>query len=174
VRKKVTAGHVSDTALNQPEATITLPDAATNAPATAPIHEFICLYSHDIRRKRKRWQDGILKLHTFNQKFMVYDEKEVYVGEGHWQGGVDQLKEGLEIMLDRPMAWVQIIEHTETKEQDLSQVLGKRAREVEERRAIRNVRSAPAAPIQLMPLKITGAWSKHAEDLLGRGRPIRR
>lgn len=48
-----------------------------------------------------------------------------------------------------------------------SQALGKRAREVEERR---NIRSAPrnSAP------KTMGAWSKHAEDMLGRGQPIRK
>lgn len=115
----------------------------------------------------------MLRFYTFNQKYVVYDPSWIYVGDGHWQGDVDDFQEGLEIELDRPRACVQVIERTMTKEQDLSQVLGKRAREVEERRASRKIRSAPAAPIQLMPPKITGAWSKHAEDLLGRGRPIR-
>lgn len=153
---------------------------------------------------------------------MVYDENGVYVGEGHWQGDVDDFQEGLEIKLDRPMACLQVMECTGTKEQDLSQVLGKRVREVEERRAARaparrnreiaapveiapdeapatvipltpprnmggasTAASHPPAPrnmgaagastaaIHLMPLKNMGAWSKHAEDLLGRGRPIR-
>lgn len=173
VRKSIPSGHASDTAINKPEATITSPATATNAPTTSSIHEFICLYSHDLRRKHKRWQDGMLRFYTFNQKYVVYDPSWIYVGDGHWQGDVDDFQEGLEIELDRPRACVQVIERTMTKEQDLSQVLGKRAREVEERRASRKIRSAPAAPIQLMPPKITGAWSKHAEDLLGRGRPIR-
>ncbi|KAH8122885.1 hypothetical protein ACSS6W_000380 [Trichoderma asperelloides] len=241
VKKTTTLGHTPDTAINIPEGTTATPDTATNAPATAPIHEFICLYSHDLRRKQKRWQDGTLRFHTFNQKFMVYDENGVYVGEGHWQGDVDDFQEGLEIKLDRPMACLQVMECTGTKEQDLSQVLGKRVREVEERRAAkaparrnreiaapaeiapeeapatvipltpprniggastaavhppaprnmgdggastaashppapRNVRAggASTAAIRLMPPKNMGAWSKHAEDLLGRGRPIRR
>ncbi|KAL6900194.1 hypothetical protein GGI43DRAFT_406657 [Trichoderma evansii] len=253
--KSTALGHTPDTATNIPETTIATPVTATDAPATAPIHEFICLYSHDLRRKQKRWQDGTLRFHTFNQKFMVYDENGVYVGEGHWQGDVNDFQEGLEIKLDRPMACLQVMECTGTKEQDLSQVLGKRVREVEERRAARapakrnreiaapveiapeeapeealeealeeepeeepatvipltpprnmgarsasaatippppsrnmggasttaippppsrNVRGAATAAIHLVPPKNMGAWSKHAEDLLGRGRPIRR
>jgi hypothetical protein len=229
VKKSTPLSHTPDTAIYVPEATIASPDTATNAPATAPIHEFICLYSHDLRRKQKRWQDGTLRFHTFNQKFMVYDENGVYVGEGHWQGEVDDFQEGLEIKLDRPMACLQVMECTGTREQDLSQVLGKRVREVEERRAARapvrrnreiaapvevpapvdiameeapdtvipltpprntvrasaaavrptaprnvEAKGAPAAPVHLIPPKNMGAWSKHAEDLLGRGRPIRR
>lgn len=241
VKKTSPLGHTPGTAIIIPETTIAAPDTATNAPATAPIHEFICLYSHDLRRKQKRWQDGTLRFHTFNQKFMVYDDNGVYVGEGHWQGDMDDFQEGLEIKLDRPMACLQVMECTGTKEQDLSQVLGKRAREVEERRAARapvrrnrevaapveiepeeetecvipstppsnmrrasavavhpmpprntkargastaavhpvpprnmEARDAPTAPTHLKPPKNMGAWGKHAEDLLGRGRPRRR
>lgn len=172
-KKSTSSRPAPDTAINPPKATTTLPNTATNAPAAALVYQFLCLYSHDLRRKHKRWQDGKLKFHTFNRKYVVQNEYGVQVVEGHWHGDVNDFREGLEIKLD--MVWVQVMERAGTKETDLSQVLGKRAREVEERRATRNVRSAPTAPAaNLMSPKITGAWSKHAEELLGRGRPIRR
>jgi Protein of unknown function (DUF2439) len=52
---------------------------------TAPVHEYRCLYSHDIRRKQKRWQDGFVKFHTFNKRVMVYDEGRNFLGDTHWK-----------------------------------------------------------------------------------------
>ncbi|KAE9973879.1 hypothetical protein EG327_008942 [Venturia inaequalis] len=52
---------------------------------TAPVHEHRCLYSHDIRRKSKRWQDGFVKFHTFNKRVMVYDESRNFLGDTHWK-----------------------------------------------------------------------------------------
>ncbi|KAL7947970.1 hypothetical protein V8C42DRAFT_316283 [Trichoderma barbatum] len=109
-----------------------VPSAPTSSSAT--ILEFICLYTHDLRRKKKRWQDGKLKFHTFNKKYMVYDDGGSFVGDGHWQGDDGEFTEGLEMNLDRGMAIVQVMECTGSKEQDLGEVLGKRVREVEERR----------------------------------------
>jgi len=40
---------------------------------TAPVLEFQCLFTFDLRRKQKRWQDGFLRFHTFNKRIMVYD-----------------------------------------------------------------------------------------------------
>ncbi|KAL7930376.1 hypothetical protein V8C35DRAFT_162294 [Trichoderma chlorosporum] len=104
---------------------------ATTAPpsASATVKEFICLYTHDLRRKTKRWQDGKLIFHAFNKKVMVYDEGGGFVGDGHWQGDESEVAEGLEMNLDRGMAIVQVLECTGSKEQDLGEVLGKRARE---------------------------------------------
>ncbi|KAM6480115.1 hypothetical protein HDV62DRAFT_118580 [Trichoderma sp. SZMC 28011] len=118
------------------------PLKTTAAPANTPtpssssssILEFICLYSHDLRRKKKRWQDGKLKFHTFNKKYVVYDDGGGFVGDGHWQGDESEFTEGVEMNLDRGMVIVQVLECTGSKEQDLGEVLGKRAREVEERR----------------------------------------
>ncbi|KAL6874627.1 hypothetical protein HDV57DRAFT_237636 [Trichoderma longibrachiatum] len=115
--------------------------------ASASILEFICLYTHDLRRKKKRWQDGKLKFHTFNKKYMVYDDGGGFVGDGHWQGDATEVAEGLEMNLDRGMAIVQLLECTGSKEQDLGEVLGKRAREVEERRVSAAAKlSSSAAP----------------------------
>jgi hypothetical protein len=236
-----------DIEINTRATSKTAPNAEINASATATsslILEFVCLYSNDLRRKQKRWQDGTIKFHTFNQKFMMYDDNGVFVGEGHWQGDKDSFQEGLETKLDRPMVCVQVMECTGSKEQDLTQVLGKRAREVEERRAkasakrtrdiavteapsprtpsrntstvatfsnrprytsaaatfpnrLRNTslipvsptfarnasvitisptppKHAPAAMISKIPSRDSGAWTEHADDLLGMRRPTRR
>ncbi|KAL6797769.1 hypothetical protein GGI42DRAFT_85419 [Trichoderma sp. SZMC 28013] len=169
-------------------------------PVSSSILEFICLYSHDLRRKKKRWQDGKLKFHTFNKKYVVYDDGGGFVGDGHWQGDASEFTEGLEMNLDRGMVIVQVLECTGSKEQDLGEVLGKRAREVEERRvnaATKNPASTAssnpakrsrgiaavvqAAPAPVVPAAATtaiplpsngGAWSKHAVDLLGMTRPM--
>ncbi|KAL6691750.1 hypothetical protein J3F84DRAFT_385254 [Trichoderma pleuroticola] len=175
----------------------------TPAPSTSSsIREFICLYSHDLRRKTKRWQDGKLKFHTFNKKYVVYDDGGGFVGDGHWQGDESEFTEGLEMKLDRGMVIVQVLECTGSKELDLGEVLGKRAREVEERRvnaaaknpastassnpakrsrgiaaAVVQAAPAPVAPVTTIPAislpSNGGAWSKHAVDLLGMTRPCK-
>ncbi|KAK1255768.1 hypothetical protein MKX07_008027 [Trichoderma sp. CBMAI-0711] len=113
---------------------LNLQDTLGQPEPSASILEFICLYTHDLRRKKKRWQDGKLKFHTFNKKYMVYDDGGGFVGDGHWQGNESEVAEGLEMNLDRGMAIVQLLECTGSREQDLGEVLGKRVREVEERR----------------------------------------
>ncbi|KAL7816690.1 hypothetical protein V8C26DRAFT_88974 [Trichoderma gracile] len=113
--------------------------------ASASILEFICLYTHDLRRKKKRWQDGKLKFHTFNKKYMVYDDGGGFVGDGHWQGDEAEVAEGLEMNLDRGMAIVQLLECTGSREQDLGEVLGKRVREVEGRRLSAAAKVSPSA-----------------------------
>lgn len=64
----------------------------------------------------------------------MYDDGGGFVGDGHWQGDESEFTEGVEMNLDRGMVIVQVLECTGSKEQDLGEVLGKRAREVEERR----------------------------------------
>lgn len=135
------------------------PLKTTAAPANTPtpstsssILEFICLYSHDLRRKKKRWQDGKLKFHTFNKKYVVYDDGGGFVGDGHWQGDENEFTEGVEMNLDRGMVIVQVLECTGSKEQDLGEVLGKRAREVEERR-INAATKNPASTASSNPAK---------------------
>ena len=41
---------------------------------TAPVLEFVVLWTNMKTQKNKRWNDGILKLHIFNKRVMVYDE----------------------------------------------------------------------------------------------------
>ncbi|KAK4077552.1 uncharacterized protein Triagg1_3884 [Trichoderma aggressivum f. europaeum] len=135
------------------------PVKSTAAPVNTPVSstsssilEFICLYSHDLRRKKKRWQDGKLKFHTFNKKYVVYDDGGGFVGDGHWQGDEGEFTEGLEMNLDRGMVIVQLLECTGSKEQDLGKVLGKRAREVEERR-VNAAAKNPASTASSNPAK---------------------
>lgn len=105
-----------------------------NLPTSATVLDFTCLFTHDLKRKQKRWQDGKLKFHTFNKKVMVYDDGNHFIGDAHWQEDGD-LQEGDEFSLDRGSAIVQVSECTGYREQDLTELLDKRARDVEKRRA---------------------------------------
>ncbi|KAK7432870.1 hypothetical protein QQZ08_000733 [Neonectria magnoliae] len=103
-------------------------------PTSASVLEFICLFTHDLKRKQKRWQDGTLKYHTFNKRIMVSDDRGHFIGDAHWQTGGD-IEPGDEFELDRGAAIVQVSDCTGQREQDLTELLDKRAREVEKRRA---------------------------------------
>ena len=91
---------------------------------TAPILEFRCLYTHDLRRKQKRWQDGLLRFHTFNKRIMVYDVSRNYIGDMHWRED-EVLQDGDEFQLDRGVL-IQVGEATGSMEQDLTGLLEKR------------------------------------------------
>ncbi|KAJ0384734.1 hypothetical protein COL922a_007736 [Colletotrichum nupharicola] len=100
-------------------------------PASAPVHEFICLFTHDLKRKQKRWQDGRLKFHTFNKRIMVYGERGNFIGDMHWNEDF-AFGEGEEFNLERGAVIVQVAECIGTKDQDLTDLLDKRARDVEQ------------------------------------------
>ncbi|KAG5978706.1 hypothetical protein E4U55_006035 [Claviceps digitariae] len=104
-------------------------------PTTATVLDYNCLFTHDLKRKQKRWQDGKLKYHTFNKKIMVYDDRGNFIGDAHWQAG-GHLEEDEELGLDRGAAIVQVADFVGSREQDLTEVLDKRTREVEKRRAV--------------------------------------
>ncbi|KAL9062974.1 MAG: hypothetical protein Q9157_008505 [Trypethelium eluteriae] len=91
---------------------------------TAPVIEFRCLYTHDVRRKSKRWQDGFLKFHTFNNRVMVYDVPRNFIGDTHWKDQ-DELQEGDEISLECAVL-VQVNEPIERSETDLTPLFEKR------------------------------------------------
>ncbi|KAL2886877.1 hypothetical protein HOO65_060707 [Ceratocystis lukuohia] len=93
----------------------------------APVIEFSCLFSHDLKRKQKRWKDGRLKFHTFNKRVMVYDDRGNSVGDMHWQEHLI-FQEGEEIYLDRGGVVVQVCECKGYKEQDLTELLTRRHR----------------------------------------------
>lgn len=65
----------------------------------ASVFEFQCLYSVDIRRKVKRWNDGFLRYHTTNRRAMVYDTTAHFVGDLHWRELRD-IQEGDELELE--------------------------------------------------------------------------
>ncbi|KAI0162237.1 hypothetical protein GGR57DRAFT_498578 [Xylariaceae sp. FL1272] len=106
---------------------------------TAPVREHGCLFTHDLRRKQKRWQDGRLKHHTFNGKVMVYDDRGNFIGETHWQEDYP-LDDGEELELERGGVIVQVAECLASRQQDLSELIDKRAQE----RAVRQAAAAAA------------------------------
>ncbi|KAI9163648.1 hypothetical protein HJFPF1_05270 [Paramyrothecium foliicola] len=150
--------------------------SATDRPSTAAVRSFICLYTHDLKRKQKRWQDGKLKYHTFNRRIMVYDERGGFVGDAHWQGEQD-LEDGEELQLDRGSAIVQVCDYTGEQQQDLTEILDKRAQEVEKRRASAAARMggsmsqstvrtpAPSSRIASMPSASTTPLARRQEGL---------
>jgi len=84
---------------------------------TAPVYEFHALYTHDLRRKQKRWQDGTLRFHTFNKRIMVYDTTGNLIGDTHWKESAS-LQDGDELELEVGVL-VQVGECTGTQETDL-------------------------------------------------------
>ncbi|KAK0310488.1 hypothetical protein LTR01_003640 [Friedmanniomyces endolithicus] len=99
---------------------------------TAPVLEFNCLYTHDLRRKAKRWQDGFLRYHTFNRRIMVYDVPRNFVGDVHWTAG-EALQDGDEVMLEKDGVMVQVSEAVGQTETDLTGLLNSRKRVGSER-----------------------------------------
>ena len=91
---------------------------------TAPVLDFKCLYTYDLRRKQKRWQDGLLRFHTFNKRIMVYDVPRNYIGDTHWRDD-DIIGDGDEFELDRGVL-IQVGEAAGSMEQDLTELLEKR------------------------------------------------
>ncbi|KAL6245134.1 hypothetical protein RBB50_007909 [Rhinocladiella similis] len=88
---------------------------------TAPVHEFRCLYTRDLHKKAKKWHDGSLRFHTFNQRVMVYDDAKNYIGDLHYrQEG--EFGEGVEIQLDRGVK-VEVGERLGETETDLAPIL---------------------------------------------------
>jgi Protein of unknown function (DUF2439) len=67
--------------------------------SVASVFEFQCLYSVDIRRKVKRWNDGFLRYHTTNRRAMVYDTTAHFVGDLHWRE-LRGIQEGDELELE--------------------------------------------------------------------------
>src|SRR5579871_6105484 len=105
--------------------------------STAPVHEFRCLYTHDLRRKQKRWQDGFLKYHTFNKRAMVYDTLHNFIGDTHWQAS-EGVGEGDEVELEVGVV-VQVGEQVGLSETDLRPIFErprKRVGEGEEERGV--------------------------------------
>ncbi|KAK7731098.1 hypothetical protein SLS53_008816 [Cytospora paraplurivora] len=120
---------------------------STSLPSTAAVLEYQCLFTHDLRRKQKRWQDGRLKFHTFNKRVMVYDERGNFIGDMHWRHDY-AFDEGEEIELERGCIIVQVSCLIARGETDLSELLDKRAKEKEQRQ-IRQIARSPAATVVL-------------------------
>ena len=91
---------------------------------TAPVLEFRCLYTHDLRQKKKRWQDGLLRFHTFNKRVMVYDVPRNFIGDTHWREG-EVVQDGDELQLEKGVM-IQVGEAIGSMEQDLTALLERR------------------------------------------------
>ncbi|KAG6052127.1 hypothetical protein E4U39_003748 [Claviceps sp. Clav50 group G5] len=132
-------------------------------PTTATVLDYNCLFTHDLKRKQKRWQDGKLKYHSYNKKIMVYDDRGNFIGDAHWQAD-GALEEDEELQLDRGSAIVQVADYVGSREQDLTEVLDKRVREVEKRRAVAAARtpaSGRAAPAPAAAAAAVAAEGTH-------------
>ncbi|KAK5096881.1 hypothetical protein LTS08_007371 [Lithohypha guttulata] len=102
------------------------PTSSLNPPqsqVSAPVHEFRCMFTHDIFKKQKKWHDGSVKFHTFNKRVMVYDESRNFVGDLHYRGP-EEFEEGLEFKLDRPVL-VEVGDRLGQTDTDLTQLLGR-------------------------------------------------
>ncbi|KAG7105964.1 hypothetical protein HYQ45_001246 [Verticillium longisporum] len=110
------------------------PNSETGTATAAPVLDYACLFSHDLKRKQKRWQDGRLKFHCFNKRVMVYDERGNFIGDTHWTMDYD-FDEGEEFQLARGCVVVQVSECLGRKEQDLSALIDQRYKDKEERKA---------------------------------------
>ncbi|KAL6858244.1 hypothetical protein ACO1O0_005702 [Amphichorda felina] len=121
----------------------------TATSTTSIVHEYTCLFTHDLKRKAKRWQDGRMRYHAFNGRLMVYDERGSVIGDAHLTSSSQTLEEHEELALDRGAAIVRVGVRTGEKEVDLGELVDKRAREVEKRRreaAEKQQRARPQAP----------------------------
>ncbi|KAL8793001.1 MAG: hypothetical protein Q9195_004405 [Heterodermia aff. obscurata] len=146
------------TIVTRPASSLTVPSTQN----TAPVLDFRCLYTHDLRRKAKRWQDGIARFHTFNKRVMVYDETRNFIGDTHWREP-EPIQDGDELQLDKGIL-IQIGEATGQTIQDISGLFEKRktAQPASENESPAMARQPPApaptatraaqtAPSQLMP-----------------------
>ncbi|KAK4161419.1 hypothetical protein QBC43DRAFT_217734, partial [Cladorrhinum sp. PSN259] len=142
--------------------------------SSAPVLEFLCLFTHDLRRKQKRWQDGRLKFHTFNKRVMVYDDRGNFIGDMHWQRDYD-FDEGEEVQLERGGVIVQVSECVGRQNQDLSGLLDKRAREKEQRQTrtvARPIGPAPQAQPLRTPIPAASVRLEHADHPQPLHRPL--
>ncbi|KAI0201841.1 hypothetical protein F4808DRAFT_424006 [Astrocystis sublimbata] len=151
----------TSTALSQPH----------TAATTATVREHACLFTHDLRRKQKRWQDGRLKYHTFNKRVMVHDERGNFVGDTHWREDYD-LAEGDDLELDRGGVIIQVGECVGSRDQDLSELVDKRAQEKAERQAAAAAAAAarrpPTTPIvPRQAARPQPLLQKHLHDVIG-------
>ncbi|RMY19398.1 hypothetical protein D0867_04718 [Hortaea werneckii] len=120
---------------------------------TALVLEFNCLYTHDVRRKSKRWQDGFLRYHTFNKRVMVYDVPRNFIGDTHWTAS--ELQDGDELTLDKDGVIVQVAEAVGKTETDLTDL-----RKSKKKPAVEHGSSPPAlAPAPQTPVGVRGFGS---------------
>ncbi|KAF3027379.1 hypothetical protein E8E15_007906 [Penicillium rubens] len=90
----------------------------------ASVVKFRCLYTHDLRRKSKRWHDGYLRFHKFNKRVMVYDDQGNFIGDHHWRSP-DDVQDGDEMELDKGVL-IEVTENMGTTETDITTIYEKK------------------------------------------------
>ncbi|KAH7076268.1 hypothetical protein FB567DRAFT_535834 [Paraphoma chrysanthemicola] len=120
--------------------------SALPASQTAPVAEFRCLFTHDVRRKQKRWQDGYLKFHTFNNRVMVSDQARNHIGDTYWKES-NELQEGDEVTLDKGVM-VEVAEAMGITQTDLAPLFEKRPKEPTKEPPARPAPSSTTRPFQ--------------------------
>lgn len=103
------------------------PHSQLPASQTAPVAEFRCLYTPDIRKKQKKWHDGYLKFHSFNSRIMVYDQARNFLGDTYYKDSTE-LQEGDELTLDKGVM-VEVADAIGVTQTDLKPLFEKKPRE---------------------------------------------
>ncbi|CAG8224646.1 unnamed protein product [Penicillium olsonii] len=86
---------------------------------------FRCLYTHDLRRKSKRWHDGHLRYHKHNKRVMVYDDRGNFIGDHHWRSS-DEVQDGDEMELENKGVLIEVCENMGTTETDITALYDKK------------------------------------------------
>ncbi|KOS40307.1 hypothetical protein ACN38_g8836 [Penicillium nordicum] len=108
--------------MSTPSSSARLPP--TSPQVTASVVKFRCLYTHDLRRKSKRWHDGYLRYHKFNKRVMVYDDQGNFIGDHHWRSS-DEVQDGDEMELDKGVL-IEVTENMGTTETDITTLYEKK------------------------------------------------
>ncbi|WEW56404.1 hypothetical protein PRK78_001847 [Emydomyces testavorans] len=135
---------------------------------TAPVIKFRCLYTFDVKRKAKRWQDGYLQFHTFNRRAMVYGSSSDLIGDIYVRGN-DGVQGGQQLELERGVL-VDVGECLEKTETDLTELLDKRKSNAvmsSSKTVLRRMSTAPGNGSSLMN---PSAQAKPLSELLGKHR----
>lgn len=127
---------------------------------TAPVFEFNCLYTHEVRRKSKRWQDGFLRFHTFNKRIMVYDVPRNLIGDTHWTSD-EPLQEGDQMMLDRKGVLVEVTDNVGQTQTDLTELMSCAHKASGKRNASSPVRTPPTITRPASSVVLKSAQLKH-------------
>ncbi|OQE40273.1 hypothetical protein PENCOP_c006G01525 [Penicillium coprophilum] len=153
------------------------PLSSTRGPPTSPqvtasVVKFRCLYTHDLRRKSKRWHDGYLRYHKFNKRVMVYDDQGNFIGDHHWRSP-DEVQDGDEMELDKGVL-IEVTENMGTTETDITTLYEKRISSQGSPQTKAPVSQVPRTSTQtstptLAPIRSSGSSQsfRSLNDLLG-------
>ncbi|KAK6533743.1 hypothetical protein TWF694_002674 [Orbilia ellipsospora] len=109
---------------------------------SAPIDEYIVLWTADKYKKLKKWHDGYLRYHTFNKRLMVYDHMMNKVCD-KFLPEPEPIDVGDELVFDTHLITIEAIKGRQA--QDLRPLFEKTVDR-------RNERSATATPIRSNPV----------------------